>query len=307
MLQPAEVTWIDTHIHISDIGPDGNRRPRLAEELKAVLDRSDADLRFVVSCDFPYLTAMAAEPDQIMAANRMIHEVVREAPDRLYGSCTVNPAFLRESLVAMKVCFEEWGFVQVGEMLPYLMKYDFDSAGVDEVVRAAAGYGVPVQMHLGTYWLRGGNASGDGIRHIEGLMAVAERVPEADYVLAHAIGCDPDPKFIPWANMYLDVLKGTFERFPTNFWVEIRDFDSPALSRTLSEVPTDRLLAGTDWTTRIGPPFQSYGTTFGTREEENRFPPGVSAMIGFLEEAGATEEDIAKIAFGNAQALYGLT
>ncbi|NPV08531.1 MAG: amidohydrolase family protein [Anaerolineae bacterium] len=303
---PGNLTWIDTHIHVSDIAPDGSRRPHLAQDLVAVLERSGADLRFLVSCDFPYLTRMATDPQWMWAANRMVHEVVQQAPGRLYGSCTVNPAFLEESLRCMEVCFREWGFVQLGEMLPYLMGYRFDSPEVDEVVRAAAGYQVPVQVHLGTYWLRGGDASGDGIGHIADLLAVAERVPEANYVLAHAIGCDPDPRFIPWANMYLDVLAGTFEQYPTNFWVEIRDFDSTALARTLAEVPTTRLLAGTDWTTRIGPPFQSYGTTFGVREEDNRFPPGVAAMVGFLEAAGASEEDVARIASGNARELYHL-
>ena len=66
--------------------------------------------------------------------------------------------------------------------------------------------------------------------------------PEARYILAHAIGVGPGPEFVPWAGMFLDTLKGLFPAYPDNFYVEIRDFQSPALKRTLDEVPVTRIL-----------------------------------------------------------------
>ena len=41
--------WLDTHVHVNNQGPDGEDRPRLLEDLLAVLDGSGADLRFVIN------------------------------------------------------------------------------------------------------------------------------------------------------------------------------------------------------------------------------------------------------------------
>ncbi|HOJ22797.1 MAG TPA: TatD family hydrolase [Armatimonadota bacterium] len=299
--------WIDTHIHVSDLGPDGQRRERMLEHLLDVLDRCDADLRFIISCDTPYFSAMTRDPDAILAGNRFIYELVRQAPGRLFGSCMVNPHFQKESLRAMQICFEEWGFVMLGEMLQYSMNYRMESDLVEPLLRLAARYDVPVQVHLGTYWTRNSrDRSTDGLDHIRGLIQAAERVPEAKYILAHAIGCGPTPDYIPWANMFLDTLAGFFPSFPDNFWVEIRDFHCPALARTLAEVPATRILAGTDWTNRVGPPFQAYGTMFGVSESENPFPPRVSSFVEFLRKAGASEEVIDRIGSRNATELFRL-
>lgn len=300
------LTWIDTHIHVSDIGRDESRRPDLAGALVDVLDLDEADLRFVISCDFPYIIRMASDPEEMWAGNRMIYEAVQRAPDRLYGSCTINPNFLDESLRVMEECFGEWGFVQLGEMLPYIMKYRMDADATERIVREAVSYNVPVQVHLGTYWVKGAGPSGHGMDHFEDLLGIMERVPEAKYILAHAIGCGPVPSFISWADWYLDALAGVFPSFPENFWVEIRDFHCPALARAVAEVPAERLLAGTDWTTRVGPPFQAYGTVFDTKEAENPFPPKVESMVQFLRQAGASENDIRSVASGSAARLLKL-
>lgn len=299
--------WIDTHIHVSDISPDGESRERFLEDLLDVLDRCDADLCLLVSCDFPYLNGIAQDSAQMLPANRMIHDLVRRAPGRLYGSCTINPNFPEESLRVMDICFGEWGFVQLGEMLQYSMNYLMDSDATGETVRRAAHYDVPVQVHLGTYWHKDHPGSTDGMDHMRDLLRAVERVPEAKYILAHAIGVGPTPAFIPWADMFLDTLSGVFDTYPENFWIEIRDFQSPALARVLRDVPISRILAGTDWTTRIGPPFPAYGTMFGLEEAENPFPPNVRSFARFLRKAGASDEDVERIGFGNARALYGIS
>ena len=301
-----KLRWLDMHTHVSDIGPDGKVRGQILEGLLDVLDRSDADLRFVISCDVPYLERIASEPSQMLAANRMIYDLIRCAPDRLYGACMVNPNYLSESLRVMDVCFGEWGFVMLGEMLQYAMSYRMDSDATEKVVRLATKYDVPIQVHLGTYWHRRGGSSGAGMDHMADLLGIADRVPEAKFILAHAIGCGPTPDYVPWADMFLDTLAGVFPSYPRNFWIEIRDFQCSALERTIAEVPADRILAGTDWTTRVGPPFQSYGTMFGVEELKNPFPPKVASCVKFLRQAGASEEAISLIAFKNARALLKL-
>jgi len=307
--------WLDTHIHVSDLGPDGATREHMLADLLDVLDRCDADLRFVVSCDGHYNTLVKQQPDGMMIANRMIRDLCRQAPECLFGSCLVNPNFLDESLRMMDVAFDEWGFVQLGEMLPYMLDFVMDSDPVERLVRQAVQFDVPVQVHLGTYWGYKMGASGHGMAHMEDLLGIAERVPEAKYILAHAIGCPSTTlracgaetkRFISWADWFLDVIAGFFDEYPDNFWIEIRDFHCQALPRAVAEVPANRLLSGTDWTTRLGPPFQTYGTMFNVAEADNPFPPQVASFLGFLQQAGASDETVERVAWRNAAELYGL-
>ncbi len=298
--------WIDTHIHVSDISPEGDERANLCAELLDVLDRDDADLEMVVTADFPFLSAMRDDPEGIASANQMLRDVVVEADGRVHGACMVNPRFTDEALRVMDLCFAEWGFVMLGEMLPYSHDYVMDSDEAERVVRHAMDYDVPVQVHLGTYWHKDHEGSCDGMDHMRDLLRCYDRVPDAKYILAHAIGCGPSPEYVPWADMFLDTLFGVFGEWPRNLWIEIRDFQAPGVPRAMAEVPTDRILSGTDWTTRIGPPFQSYGTMFQVSEADNPFPPEVASFVGFLSQAGASEEDIERIAWRNAAELMDL-
>ncbi len=303
----TKIIWIDTHIHVSDLNADGSARPNMLAELLAVQERCDADLRFIISCDGYYNSLVKQQPEGMKIANEMIYRLCRQAPQRLFGSCIVNPHFLDEALRMMDIALGEWGFVQLGEMLPYMFDFQMDSEAGERLVRKATEFDVPVQIHMGTYWGYKMGASGHGMHHMEDLLGIAERVPEAKYILAHAIGCAETKRLISWAYWFLDVLGGVFEEFPAHFWLEIRDFHSPALPRTIAEVPRERLLAGTDWTTRVGPPFQSYGTMFNVAESDNPFPPKVASFIDFLRQAGASEETIEHIAWRNAAALYRLS
>jgi hypothetical protein len=73
-------------------------------------------------------------------------------------------------------------------------------------------------------------------------------------------------------------------------------------------VPRTQLLAGTDWVTRVGPPFLPYGVIFGVQKaEENPYPPGVGSMVRFLREAGADEETVDLIGSGNALRLLSIS
>ena len=173
--------WIDTHIHVSDIGPDGAKRENMLDDLLELVDRCDADLRLVISCDGAYNSMVKNDPDGMLKANSMVYNLVRQAPDRLHGSCIANPNFFDESLQVMDLCFGEWGFVQLGEMLQYMMDFRMDSDPTEQLVRKAVEYDVPVQVHLGTYcWpVRGYTAfdSADGIQHMADLLGIVRRCP----------------------------------------------------------------------------------------------------------------------------------
>jgi len=301
-----KLRWLDAHTHVSNYDGSGNYRGDILEDLLEVIDQSGVDLRFVISGDLYWINRMTQAADQISEENRFIHDLVRRAPGKLYGGCTVNPHFLEESLQTMRVCFEEWGFVMLGEMLQYIMDYRMNSDAVVEITRVAASYDVPVQVHISTSNSGPqGPFPGGGTEQLEDLMDLAQRVPEARYILAHLVGTEKDDP--PVVEGYLDQIERRFGGFPDNFWAEVRDFNSPGVLAALERIPNDRIVAGTDWTTRVGPPFLPYGVIFGVEKgEDNPYGPGVDSMVGFLEEAEATDQVIAGIGFQNAAGLLRL-
>lgn len=291
--------WIDTHIHVSDYGPGSTERGDILEDLLEVPDRSGADLRFVISPDVPRTGQMMQDGSMILEANRFIYDLVRRAPHRLYGSCMINPNFLDDSLKAIQICFQEWGFVQMGEMVQYMMKYRMDTDAAEKPARLAVQFDVPIQVHLSTSGRTGDGPMGSGMEQLADFFGIVERVPDAKYILAHAVGTQTEP---PVVDGYLDAIEERYGKIPDNFWFEIRDFSSPGVRSALRRVSTDRIIAGTDWTTRVGPPFLPYGMVFG-KIEDNPYPPYIDAMIGFLRQEGASEQEIEKIGFGNAAKL----
>ena len=124
-------------------------------------------------------------------------------------------------------------------------------------------------------------------------------------MLAHLVGTpQADP---PVVDGYLDMIEKEYGAFPDFFWAEIREVSSPGVKSVIERVPHDLLLAGTDWTTRSGPPFPPYGTVFGTgKREDNPYFPSVPTMMELLAQAGADDETVQKIAYLNARELYGL-
>ena len=69
--------WLDTHIHVSNVGPDGSVRETMLSDLLDVLDRSGEDLRFLVSCDGPLTAQIIRDPQAMREVNGLIHELCR--------------------------------------------------------------------------------------------------------------------------------------------------------------------------------------------------------------------------------------
>ncbi len=295
--------WFDAHIHVSNMDTDRTSRGDILDALLAVLDASGTDLRFILSADFPWPSLMIEDAAMVLAANEFINDLVQRAPDRLYGAFTPNPHFLDESLRTMQLAFEQWGFVMVGEMVQYIFDYMMNSEEVVEITARAAAYDVPIQVHISTSTAGPqGQFDDGGTGQLEDFFGLVERVPEAKYILAHFIGTDTDNP--PVVDGYLDQIEAHFGEFPDNFWAEIRDFNSPGVRTALDRIPGSRLIAGTDWVTRVGPPFLPYGMIFGHgTADENPYPPSVPNMANFLTDAGATPHDIEAIAFDNLATL----
>lgn len=298
-MQSLGFSWLDTHVHVHD------KSPSLFEDLMAVLDATGEDVRFVISPGCGLFAGMKQDAGAALEAAHLIHDLARRAPGRLYGSCCVNLNFPEESLRVMDVCFGKLGFVMLGEMLGYIFNFDMNTDAGERVVRKTVEYNVPVQIHLSTSNNpHQGHTSGMG--QLADILDIAERVPEARYILAHMIGMEKDDP--PVVCDYLDAIEERLGAWPDNFWAEIIDFHSPGVAVALERIPHDRLLVGTDWTTRIGPPFLPYGVDhlvwFGGACP---YDPSVHSLVEFLRQWGATEDDIRRIAFSNAAELLGIT
>jgi hypothetical protein len=300
--------WIDTHVHISGVSADGSPRENLAQDVAVVLDQAGAELRFVVNCceagNAAEFLRMMERPEGVLEASQHVRGLTEALPGRVYGSCMVNPHFLDASLAAMEVAFGHWGFVMLGEMVQYMMDYRMDSDPVERLVRKAVEFGVPVQVHISTSNSAQGNFT-SGTEELYDFLALVQRVPEASYLLAHFVG---SPRANPTVvEGYLDIIERELGGWPENFWAEIIHFHSPGVPVALARIPHDRLMAGTDWVGRPGPPFLPYGIVYGVQSaDQNPYPPCVASLMGFLVSAGASPETVRAIASENAARLLKL-
>jgi predicted TIM-barrel fold metal-dependent hydrolase len=205
----------------------------------------------------------------------------------------------------MDLCFGKWGFVQLGELVTYLMRYRMDTEPVEKLVRKAQEFDVPVQVHISTSNARGQGGFSSGGEQLEDMLDLADRVPGAKYIIAHGIGAPAkDP---PAIETYLRIIQRRYGRWPENLWIEIKDFNATAaISIALRHIPSLRLLAGTDWENSEELPYPLYGTMFYGGKKGKSFSPNVKSLVNLLREAGADEETIRRIAWKNAAALFKL-
>ena len=294
--------WIDSHSHVSDVTSDGKKKPDFTKHFIDVLNRSEIDLRLLLSVDAVEMPATLKDAEALMEGNRFIHHTVTTAPGRLYGSCMVNPHHLDFSLRTMEECFEKFHFVMLGEMLQYMMGYKMNSDEVERLIKQALQYDVPVQVHISTSNAKM-HPSTFGTEQLMDLLGLVERVPEAKYILAHLVGHKKnDP---PIVDEYLDIIDKYSSAWPENFWVEIRDFNSPGVKSVLDRVPHDRILAGTDYSPRGDPPFNDYGILdVGVLKDENPSQLTINEMVDCMKQFGITDDTVRKIACKNALSLF---
>ncbi|MHB0878569.1 MAG: amidohydrolase family protein [Anaerolineae bacterium] len=297
--------WLDTHIHPSAFDAAGNPRGDVLPDLLTVLDGSGADMHWVVSCDLPETGRARSDPEWTERANAFLRDLCDRSGGRLHGAFLASPQFPDEAERVLRLAAEKWGFVQYGEVLEDVVDWGLTTPEVVRSVEQAAAYDLPVQVHVSTNYEK-------GKRHMAQLLGLAERVPQARYIVAHAIGGR-------MTDYYLEVMAPRIAR-GEGYWLEIRDFDDvPALSRAIAAVGAEHLIAGTDWTNRIGPPHLPYGVRFDVPDptspigrrairslDDLPYDPSVATFVRFLKQAGATPAQIDRIAWANAAELLGL-
>jgi predicted TIM-barrel fold metal-dependent hydrolase len=317
--------WIDSHTHLLGHLLDGGPLEYGLDDVLRVLDGSDADLRFIVNDNGTSdVMRFAAEPDSLHAMNENLYRrFVEPLRGRLYGSVQVDPRAVRQSHRDLDLYIGERGYVMVGEVEGIPHGFDLDCPEMLELVRHAARLGTPVQLHCST------NDSPTG-EHMRQALHVAREVPEAQIVIAHAIGGRNSYQYILAAETYL-------AHGPDNLTLEVNGFNVRKFLRAAYEhLGPDRLLVGTDWATYHAPPFDPYATHISLQShpgwwrgmtlhgksqwdsmiwlsaslvldlEETPYPVAVESFVGFLREAGVTEPDIEKIGSGTAIRLFRL-
>lgn len=294
--------WLDTHVHLSRADAAGNPRGDVLPDVLAVMADSGADLTWVISADLPEVRLARQQPDGTERANAFLYDLCRRSGGRLYGAFLASPQFPQEAERWLRQAVEQWGFVLYGEVLEDVVDWGLTTPEVVQSVEQAAAYGLPVQVHVSTNYDK-------GRRHLAQLLALAGRVPQARYIVAHAVGGRMTDDYL--AEMAPRIARGE------PYWLEIRDFDDvAALRRAFAAVGAERLIAGTDWTNRVGPPYLPYGVRFDVADptspigrrairgvEDLPYDPSVPTFVRFLEQAGATPAQIERIGWANAAEL----
>ncbi len=294
--------WVDSHVHPGT--DEGDDLDELAKGLRDVFDREEVDLRFISSPGGSWLDRVADSEEGVAEAHDLLNQLVKRFPNRMYGSCMVNPHYLDASLAVMEQCFEEWGFVQLGELVTYMMNYNMNTPEMERIVRKAVEYRVPIHVHVSTSNMKPQGHFASGEEELEDMLALVDRVPEGKYIIAHGIGAPLIHP--PVIETYLGMIERRYGKWPDNLWIEIMHFHAEGVKVALQHIPAARMLAGTDWTPSAEPPYPAYGSVFGPAEEEQPYPPCVASLVGYLVEAGADEAAVKRIAWQNAFEIFGL-
>lgn len=299
-MKDKQMKWIDTHAHFSDGGKFGSVSPEFLKNIMKVFNSSNIDLHFVAIAEFYSNVSF----ETIIEGNKFIRDMSQLSCGKIHGSCCVNPNYLDESLRLMEAAFEKWGFIQLGEMLQYMMDYNMSDPGTERLVRKAVEYDVPIHVHISTSNAKQ-HPSSFGEEQLLDLFKLVERIPEGKYILAHFVGTMKDDP--PVVDDYLELIRKEYGKWPDNFWMEVHGFNSPGLKSALDFVPVERILSGTDWVPKFGPPYPAYGTIFehGIAPEEHKVIP-INKIVDILADHGLTKDDIENIAHKNAEKLYKL-
>jgi uncharacterized protein len=204
---PPDTRWFDVHTHTGDADPDGTRAT--PEDILRSMDRAGHQRAAV----FPL-----AESDRSYGtANDRVLAEAEQSGGRLVAFCRVNPA--DEPVAEARRCLDAGA--RGIKLHPRAEGFTLDHPGVADVVALAAERRLPVIVHAG----RGIPALG------EHAVALAQRFPDAPFILAHAGISD-----LSW----IWRADAPSLMFDTSWW------SVPDLVTLFTRVPPGRVLFATD-------------------------------------------------------------
>ena len=171
--------------------------------------------------------------------NTWMAEWQQAHPDRLLAFAAVNPAAGPIAIEQTRRRLDA-GFMGIGELLGGVQGYSYADPCFGELANLAVEYGVPFNLHVTDPKLNG--RPGMHSTPLDAFVAVAERFPAANFILAHLGGG------LPWqANVSL----------PHNLYFDIAAvpliYDSTVYRQAIDAVGAERILFGTDYPLRVYP------------------------------------------------------
>ncbi|MEX1063519.1 MAG: amidohydrolase family protein [Balneolaceae bacterium] len=131
------------------------------------------------------------DPESIREHNNLVLEGMRQYPDRILGSCFVNPGYTRESLEEIDRCVDQ-GMVMVGELYD---DYKINDPVYFPIIERCIEHKIPIMMHaaapLGNWrpeFHIAGVDSPTNTSNAEDFIEVSERYPEAMIICGHIGG-----------------------------------------------------------------------------------------------------------------------
>ncbi len=181
------------------------------------------------------------KPDTCAWQNRFYAECIRAHPDRLAACATVHPAAGREATLAELRRAREEGFAGIGELSPHSQGYSITDPVFQDVLRLAADFGWPVNLHVTDPESR--PFPGRIETPLGDFAQLAGEFPETAFILAHWGGLLPlkDATIAERPNVYFDTAASPLLYGP-EIW-----------RRFTGIVKPDRILFGSDYPLNLYP------------------------------------------------------
>jgi len=268
ILQRLPRTIVDAHVHprmhlLGDWTPQ-----RMTEDLLRHMDRAGVAVSGILGRVLPPF----GDAVFIREGNDYTIDMVKAAPDRLYGLCYVNPAldegFVREELDRC---------LPLPEMRAIKQEIDVNARDVriDLIMQKAEQYGVPVLFHSWTLntWSLSEQQKADQAHRSEpaDILHLARRFPQVRILMPHMEGVGPEG---------IDTVCGQ-----PNIWVDTSGSQpfTGTLEYAVQRLGAKRVLYGSDWAGR-----------------------GLQSQLGRIIGAGLSADTLDAVLCHNARALFNL-
>lgn len=186
-----------------------------------------------------------ARPETCTWQNRFYAASVQAHPDRLLAFATVQPGAGRDQAIEELKRARGEGLCGIGELSPHSQGYAVDDAAFDAVLTWAGEERLPVTLHVTDPNSR--DYPGRVETPLEDFLALAQRRPGVNFILAHWAGLLPlrNPAAARVSNVYYDTAASPLL------------YDESVWRRFLAVVPPDRVLFGSDFPLNVYPKRQS--------------------------------------------------
>lgn len=188
--------------------------------------------RMVLSADPSWTTT----PEGLRRANARVAAIVRKHPRRFAGLCQVNPLFGRESIAEMERHVANGGLSGIGEICPYLLKYESGDRREYPIIEKAIELDATILYHSSNE------------KDSSAVDRMASMFPKARFVMAHMGGMYNWPNGIAVARKH------------DNVWIDTSGYVMVcygAMAKAVKALGPGKILFGVDFPLILASPLVS--------------------------------------------------